>query len=82
MVKVRRANVVLRIAEQQVSYYLSQGYNVINDAGEVIQASIPRDIGTLQKAYVEHLDKIEALEKEIAQLKKKQRTTTAKKKDE
>lgn len=81
-VTVQRANVVLQISPQQVDYYLSQGYNVINEKGEVIQASIPRDLGTLQKAFVEDKNTIEALQAEIAELKKKLKRANSKKKED
>lgn len=68
-VTVQRANVVLQVSPQQVDYYLNQGYNVINEQGEVIQASVPRDLGTLQKAYIEHTEEIKALKAEIQTLK-------------
>lgn len=81
-VTVQRANVVLQISPQQVDYYLSQGYNVINEQGEVIQASVPKDLGTLQKAFVENEKTIESLQEEIADLKKKLKKATSKKKDD
>lgn len=81
-VTVQRANVVLQISPQQVDYYLNQGYNVINEKGEVIQASIPRDLGTLQKAFVEDKNTIEALQAEIAELKKKLKRANSKKKED
>ena len=46
-ITVQRANVILQISPQQVDYYLNQGYNVINAKGEVVQASVPKDVGTL-----------------------------------
>lgn len=78
-ITVQRANVVLDISPEQLDYYMSQGYDVINDRGDVVQASVPRDLGTLQRAYVEHVAKIEALQEEIKNLKAPKRTT--KKKD-
>lgn len=78
-ITVQRANVVLDISPEQLDYYMSQGYDVINDRGDVVQASVPRDLGTLQSAYVEHVAKIEALQEEIKNLKAPKRTT--KKKD-
>ena len=81
-VTVQRANVVLQISPQQVDYYLNQGYNVINERGEVIQASVPRDLGTLQKAFVEDKNTIEALQAEIAELKKKLKRANSKKKED
>lgn len=80
-ITVQRANVVLDIAEDQLDYYMNQGYSVIDKAGNVIKASVPRELGTLQKAYVDHTKKIEDLEaekvellKQIKELKKKKST--------
>ncbi len=81
-VTVQRANVVLQVSPQQVDYYMTQGYNVINEQGEVIKASVPRDLGTLQKAFVENQTEIESLKTEIADLKKKLKKVTSKKKDD
>ena len=78
LVTVQRANVVLQISEALVDRYVDQGYNVIDANGNVIKASIPRDLGTLQKAYVNHLREIDALKKEIEQLKQKKVNRTKK----
>lgn len=77
---VQRANVVLQISPQQVDYYLNQGYNVIDEMGNVIQKSIPRNLGELQKAYIDHVAEIESLKEEIRKLKEPKKT--AKKKTE
>ena len=61
------------------SYYLSQGYNVIDEGGNVIKASVPKELGTLQKAYIENAKTIEALQNELAELIAKK---VRKKKDE
>lgn len=79
-VLVQRANVVLHISPQQVDYYINQGYNIINERGEVIQSSVPKDIGVLQKAFVEHTAEIERLKSEIEELKKKPAKQTRAKK--
>lgn len=68
-ITVKRANVILGISESQLDYYISQGYDVIDETGKVIQASVPTDVGTLQKAYVDHLNEIEALKETIEALK-------------
>lgn len=71
LVSVERGNVVLQVPEDDVQRYLDQGYNLIDEHGNVIQASVPRDLGTLQKAYVDHINEIESLKSEIETLKKK-----------
>jgi len=73
MAKVRRANVVLTIKEEQVQRYVDQGYDVINENGDVIKKSVPKDIGTLTKAYHDHLAEIDKLKAEIATLKAQQK---------
>lgn len=70
-VTVQRANTILQVPEEWVDRYIDQGYDVLDSDGKVIQKSIPKDLGTLQKAYVEHTAKIKELEKEIEQLKMK-----------
>lgn len=73
-ITVQRANVILQISPQQVDYYLNQGYDIINAKGEVVQASVPKDVGTLQKAYVDHLKEIEELKNKIKKLEEKRTT--------
>ena len=90
MVRIERGNVVLKVQEHEVQRYLRLGYNVTDDAGNVLKEAIPNDLGTLQKHYVEHKKKIEELEAIVAKLtaenallaKSAKSTTTAKKKSE
>lgn len=84
-VRVQRANVILQISPQQVDYYMNQGYNVIDADGNVVKASVPRDLGTLQKAYVDNQAEIQKLHEEIDKLteelaKQKQQKSTRNKK--
>lgn len=70
MAKVKRANVVLRIKDNQVQRYLDNGYVQINEAtGEVMTSPVPTDLATLKSCYVKHKQKIAELEEEIAKLK-------------
>lgn len=78
---VQRANVVLQISPQQVDYYLNQGYNVIDEKGNVIKESIPRNLGDLQKAYIDHVAEIESLKEEIRKLKEPKKTARKKTED-
>ena len=68
MVRIERGNVVLKVQEHEVQRYLKMGYNVTDDAGNVLQEAIPNDLGTLQRYYVEHKKKIEELEAIVAKL--------------
>lgn len=70
-VTVQRANTILQVPEEWVDRYLDQGYNVIDAYGNVVQSSIPKDVGTLQKAYFDHVKEIEELKKVIEELQQK-----------
>ena len=69
MAKVRRLNVTLDVSDDEVDYYIGLGYDHINADGSIIKKAIPRDIATLQRAYVENEKTIAELKKEIATLK-------------
>lgn len=70
-ITVKRANTILEVSESQLDYYLNQGYDVIDEMGKVIQASVPTDVGTLQKAYLDHTNEIKMMKAEIDSLKAK-----------
>ena len=85
MVKVKRANKVLRIPDEQIDEYLAKGFDVIGADGTVEIASVPNDVNVLKQAYTDHTAKIAELEDEIKKLKAKKTTikkTTAKKSEE
>lgn len=68
MVRIERGNVVLRVQEHEVQRYLKLGYNVTDERGQILKEAMPNDLGTLQKAYVEHKKRIEELEAIVAKL--------------
>jgi hypothetical protein len=68
MVRIERGNVVLKVQEYEVQRYLKLGYNVTDDAGNVLQEALPNDLGTLQRFYIEHKKQIEELEAIVAKL--------------
>ena len=68
MVRIERGNVVLKVQDYEVSRYLKMGYNVTDENGKVLQESIPNDLGTLQKHYIDSKKKIEELEAIVAKL--------------
>lgn len=68
MPRVTRGNVVLHVKDDEIQHYLQLGYNVTTPMGKVIQASVPSDIATLQRHFVDSNAKISMLEAEIAKL--------------
>jgi len=71
LLRVERGNVVLRVPDYDVQRFIDQGYNLVDEKGNVIQASVPRDLGTLQKMYTEHIEEIKQLKAEIEELQSK-----------
>lgn len=80
LVEVERGNVILKIPEQEIDRYLDQGYNLIDENGNVIKTSLPRDVGSLQLAYIQHEKEIAELKAELEKYKK--RTSSKNKKRE
>ena len=68
MATVQRLNVILTVPDEEVNHYLQLGYDMIDDAGKVIQKAIPTSLGELQIFYVESVKKIAELEDIIAKL--------------
>ena len=66
----QRGNQISRIEEQQIDALVEQGFNIVDENGKVLREAVPTDIVLLKKYYVEHKQRIEELEKEIASLKK------------
>ena len=71
IVTVKRGGSYLRIPALAVERYMAKGYDVVDDAGNILQGSIPNDINILKRAYKEHVDEIKRLKEEIAELKAK-----------
>ena len=72
MIRVKRANVILDIAEQQQSEYLAKGFDVVDDKGNILIESLTtNDPSTLHKKLMEAHEKIKALEQENKLLKEK-----------
>lgn len=69
MTIVKRANVILQIKDDQVDRFVSDGYDVIDETGKIIQKSVPKDVGTLQKAYADLTQEIKDLKAENEELK-------------
>ena len=69
MVTVQRANVVLDIKECEVDRYLSNGFNVIDEKGNVLRSAKPVTIEQFQQAYMEQRRMNDVLLNENARLK-------------
>lgn len=70
MVKISKGNVVLDVKEDFLQSYLNQGYNIVDDAGNIIQRGNPNDVQSLKIALTEANKKIDAYANENAQLQK------------
>lgn len=69
MPRVQRANVVLRVTEDEVQHYLKLGYALTSDSGKkVLKDAVPHDVTALQTSLVEAQNKIAALEEQVAKL--------------
>lgn len=78
MARIRRANVLLDVKDDEVGYYLNLGYDLLDDNGRVAKEAIPNDLHTLQKHYIDSNKKIAELETVIANLKAEAATKTEK----
>ena len=70
MVLMQRANVLLDVEDAEVDRYLAKGYNLVDNAGNIVKEAKPHDVTALTAAYVKH-------EQEIAQLKAENEKLTA-----
>ena len=68
-VTVRRGGSYLTIPALAVDRYVAKGYDVVDDAGNVLQSGTPNDVTTLKIAYEKHVAEIARLKKEIEELK-------------
>ena len=83
--KVRRGNVSLRVTKNEVNKYFDMGYDVYSLDGKLIKRAVPKDLATLQKAFVDNQARIAQLENEVRSLKeqleaKPEKTTRSTKK--
>ena len=69
MVTVKRANVVLTVDNDEVEKYFEKGFSIIDEFGNVLKASVPTEVGALQKALQDKEVEIAALKEEIERLR-------------
>lgn len=79
--KVRRGNVSLKVTKQEADKYFDMGYNVYTLEGELVKQAVPKDVPTLQKAFLDNQKRIAELEEEVAELNDRlaSKATTSKK---
>lgn len=68
-VEVRQGNVYLTINVEDVDRYMAKGFDVVDEAGNVIKKSVPNDINVLRQAYEQHTAEIAKLKEENESLK-------------
>lgn len=77
--KASKGNKVYTIDETQKKSYVVQGFDILDDNGEIIQHGAGKSVSyekykELEDKNTEHASKIEELEKEIKKLKKSAKT--------
>lgn len=68
VIKVVKGNVVLRVDESQMDYYVSKGFTAKTLDGKIIKEAVPTDTESLKKACVDAKKENEALKNKIAAL--------------
>jgi len=71
MIKVVKGNVVLRVEDNLLDFYVNKGFTAKSLDGTVIKEAIPTDVDSLKKAYFQLKKENDMLKKEIASLKAK-----------
>ena len=89
---IRRANVELSVADDMLQHYLNQGYNEIDNKGNIINSGTPNNFTDLKRAYselkkenTELKEKVDVLTKQVeslnSELKARNKKTTTKEKE-
>lgn len=71
MAIVERGNVVLEIADDDITRYLNKGYSVTDGKGNIVKQAIPKDIGELQRLVIKYEQEVKELRAELEALKSK-----------
>lgn len=69
-IKIRKGNVVLRVSEEEVDRYLQNGYARVGADGKTVQKPLSEDAKAFEA-------KLQEAQKEIEQLKKDLKSSTA-----
>ncbi len=65
MIKVVKGNVVLRVDDSMLDFYVNKGYTAKTLDGEIIKEAVPTDVNSLRQAYLRCKGEIKALEEKI-----------------
>ncbi len=68
-ITVRRGGSYLTVPANAADKYLAKGFDIVDEAGNVIKESVPNDVNSLKAAYNKHIAKIKELEDTIKALK-------------
>lgn len=71
LISVKRANVILDIDPELKAQYLSEGYSVLDENGNVVEKAMSTDVGELQVTVARLEKENEELKAEIKKLKTK-----------
>ena len=69
MIKVVKGNVVLRVDDSLMDFYVDKGYTAKTLDGEILKEAVPTDVNSLRKAYLKCKSEIKTLEAEVSALK-------------
>lgn len=69
--KVRRGNVSLKVTKQEADKYYDMGYSVYTLDGQLVREAVPKDVPTLQQAFMKNQKRIAELEAQVEELKAK-----------
>ena len=81
MAIVRKRNEVLRVKDDLVKHYLSIGYDVIDEGGNILQKTIPTDMTQLKGEYAKLTAQVEELKAKLAEAEDKIKELEAKSKE-
>lgn len=81
-VKVRRNNEILRIEDYLVQSFVDNGYDVIDEQGNVLIKAIPTDPVQLKAEYLRLTKEVEELKAQLAKAQEKPAPKRTKKSDE
>lgn len=68
MIKVVKGNVVLRVDDSLMDFYVDKGYTAKSLDGEILKEAVPTDVNSLRKAYLKCKSEIKALEAKVSAL--------------